>query len=196
VRFTRPDTWLGRWDPVGADQALAEVASRYLGAAGPATREDLARWWAVTPAEGGRMLVRLGERARQVELDGRPYWLLAEHAAEAEAAEPPAAGPDAVRLPPAFDQYVIAATRHAERLMPGPFADRVYRPQGWLSPVLLVGGRMAGVWRHELTGRRVQVRIQPFTPPPPWVRGAAAAEAERLATWLGASLDLAWAEPA
>ena len=41
-----------------------------------------------------------------------------------------------VRLLPAFDQYVICATLQAERLMPGPFKDRVYRPQGWLSPVL------------------------------------------------------------
>jgi hypothetical protein len=90
---------------------------------------------------------------------------------------------------------VITATLHAERLMPGPYKARVYRPQGWLSPVLLVGGRMDGVWRQETKGRRVQVTIAPFAgPPPTWVRRAAEAEAERLAAWSGGQLELRWAD--
>jgi len=196
VRFTRPDTWLGHWEPVQPDQALPEVTRTYLGAGGPATREDLARWWGVSPAAGQRMLAGLGEEATAVELDGTRAWMLSGHLAEAQAAEPPGAGPDAVRLLPAFDQYVIAATRHAERLMPGPFADRVYRPQGWLSPVLLVRGRMAGIWRHEVKRRHVDVRIEPFTAQPAWVIKAAEAEAERLAAWLGGTPRTTWAEPA
>ena len=67
-----------------------------------------------------------------------------------------------MRLLPGFDQYVIAATRHAEALMPGAFKARVHRPQGWISPVLLVGGRMAGVWRHERKGKRLLVGVEPF----------------------------------
>jgi hypothetical protein len=98
-----------------------------------------------------------------------------------------------VRLLPAFDQYVIAVTRHAEQLMPGPFKDRVYRLQGWLSPVLLDGGRMLGTWRQEPKGRRVLVTIEPFAKLRATVRRQAEAEAERLATWTGAGLDLAWA---
>ena len=91
-----------------------------------------------------------------------------------------------MRLLPAFDQYVVTATRHAERLMPGPYKPRVYRPQGWLSPVLLVGGRMEGVWRHEVKGRRVQVTVEPFAGPlPAWAMRAAEAEAERLAAFAG-----------
>ena len=35
-------------------------------------------------------------------------------------------------------------------------AERARLPaQGWLSPVLLVDGRMAGVWSHERAGDRV-----------------------------------------
>ncbi|HEX7148946.1 MAG TPA: crosslink repair DNA glycosylase YcaQ family protein, partial [Actinomycetota bacterium] len=104
-------------------------------------------------------------------------------------------GSRTVRLLPAFDQYVVTATRHAERLMPGPFKARVYRPQGWLSPVLLVGGRMEGVWRHEVKGRRVQVTVEPFAGPlPAWARRAAEAEAERLAAFAGGQLELGWAD--
>jgi Winged helix DNA-binding domain len=90
---------------------------------------------------------------------------------------------------------VVTATRQAEHLLPGPFKARVYRPQGWLSPVLLVGGRMEGVWRHEVKGRRVQVVIEPFAgPPPAWARRAAEAEAERLAAFARGQLELAWTD--
>jgi hypothetical protein len=100
-----------------------------------------------------------------------------------------------VRLLPAFDQYVITATLQAERLMPGPFKDRVYRPQGWLSPVLLVGGRMDGTWRQERKGRRLLVTIEPFAGPlPARARRAAEAEAERLAAFAGGELELTWAD--
>jgi hypothetical protein len=71
-------------------------------------------------------------------------------------------------------------------------AGRVYRPQGWLSPVLLVDGRMAGVWRHEVNGSRVRVAIEPFARLPRAVRRAAEAEAARLAGWMGGELELTW----
>ena len=64
VRFTRPD-----WSPEDPEAALAEAARRYLGAGGPATREDLARWWGATPGRGraGAQGARRRGRAR----DGR-----------------------------------------------------------------------------------------------------------------------------
>ena len=98
-----------------------------------------------------------------------------------------------VRLLPGFDQYVVGASRHAEHLLPGGvLRSRIYRPQGWISPVLLVNGRMEGVWRHEIKGSRVEVSIEPFVKAPVWVRRAAGEEAERLASFLGGTLSLVW----
>jgi winged helix DNA-binding protein len=200
VRFTRPDTWLGGWADHDPDRAMAEVARRFLAASGPVTREDFARWWGIpSPAQGRRLLERLGDEAARVEVEGMAAYALAADLpglAEAGGRGPAgAAGAPPVRLLPAFDQYVVTATRHAEHLMPGPFKARVYRPQGWLSPVLLVGGRMDGTWRQETRGRRLLVTIEPFTGPPPApVRRAAEAEAERLAASAGAELELRWAD--
>src|SRR5438094_49466 len=61
---------------------------------------------------------------------------------------------------------------------------RVYRPQGWISPVLLVNGFMQGTWRHEMGSRGLEVVVQPFGTLPAWVRRAAAEEAGRLAGFL------------
>jgi hypothetical protein len=192
VRFTRPDRWLGLEAEQDPDAAPLEITRRFLAASGPVTREDYARWWAMTPAAAQRLIGRLGDGATPVEVDGTRAWALAEDATQIAQAQ----ALRSVRLLPAFDQYVVTATRHAARLMPGPFADRVYRPQGWLSPVLLVDGRMDGTWRHEAKGGRLHVQIEPFVELPARARRAAEAETERLAGYLGGRLELKWASPA
>jgi hypothetical protein len=68
----------------------------------------------------------------------------------------------------------------------------VYRPQGWISPVLLVNGRMHGCWHYRIRGSRVAVIIEPFDGVPIWVRRAADQEAARLAAFLGCTLSVEW----
>jgi hypothetical protein len=189
VRFARPDQWLRGWEPVETDRAVREVVRRYLAAYGPATREEFARWFGTpSPAQAGALIGRLGEEVARVEVEGTPAWLLAEDLAEATQAAPPGV----VRLLPAFDQYVIAAPRDARAVLPTAFKGRVYRPQGWLSPVLLLDGRMAGVWGHERTGGRLAVRVEPFAEVPGWARRAVEDEAARLAGFTGGTPELTW----
>jgi hypothetical protein len=133
-------------------------------------------------------LASLGEEVFPVELEGAPAWILAAHARELR--EQPLIR--SVGLLPGFDQYVVAASCHAEHLLPGDLRRRVYRPQGWISPVLLVNGRMEGTWRHEIKGSRVVVLIEPFVKVPVWVGRAAGQEAEHLAAFLGGTLRLSW----
>jgi hypothetical protein len=191
VRFTRPASWLGRpLDGADPDAALLEVTRRHLGAFGPAKREDLARWWGVQPAPAGRMLKALGDEVEAVELEGTSGSMLREHAAEAAAAEPLRLA----RLLPGFDAWTIGAARDAAALLDPVEKKRVYRNQGWISPVVLVGGRMEGVWKHERKGNRLVVAIEPFGKLPRWARAQLEAEAERLARFLGGALELSWSE--
>jgi len=193
VRFTRPDTWLAAErrgeSAVDPQAATAEVTRRYLAANGPATYRDLARWWggAGGISNARKWIAALGEEASPVEVEGSKAWMLASHAREVR----DAATRRSVCLLPGFDQYVVSASCHAEHLMSG-LRNRVYRPQGWISPVLLVNGRIEGTWRHEIQGSPVAVTIEPFHPPAAWVRRAAGQEAERLAAFLGGTLNLTW----
>jgi Winged helix DNA-binding domain len=192
VRFTRPDSWLGRSIASGdREEALREVTRRHLGAFGPAAREDLARWWGVQPAQGGRMLNALGDEVVDVDVDGTPGWMLREHAEEAAAEEPVSR---LVRLLPGFDMWTIGAARDAAALLDPAEKKRVYRNQGWISPVLLVNGRMEGVWKHERKGKHLVIAIEPFGKLPKWARTEVEAEAERLAGFLGGELELSWAD--
>jgi uncharacterized protein YcaQ len=174
VRFTRPDTWLALVPPtvlLDPQAAALEITRRFLTAYGPASYQDLARWWG---GGGGVTAVRqwisaLGDEVAPVDLNGTPAWMLAADAAHARGLAPLRS----VRLLPGFDQYVVAASFHAAHLLPGDYRQRVYRPQGWISPVLLVNGHMQGVWRHEFKGSRVEVTVEPFVRQPIWVRPAA-----------------------
>ena len=151
VRFTSPASWLrAPLEIADGEEARREVTRRYLGAFGPATRADLARWWGVQPAPAGRMLEALGD-----ELVGRrrggPRGLDAARAR-------PRGGRrrrrvQVARLLPGFDMWTIGAARDAAALLDPAHRKRVYRDQGWISPVLLVNGRMEGVWKHERKGQ-------------------------------------------
>jgi Winged helix DNA-binding domain len=111
--------------------------------------------------------------------------MLAADVEAARAAEP--AG--VVRLLPAFDHYVVAAPRDGDDVVAPEARPRVYRPQGWLSPVVLVDGRMAGVWSHERKGDRVVVEVEPFGRLSRADRAGAEAEAAALAAFLGGELE-------
>ena len=170
VRFAKPDV-----TPADGEEAARRIVRTYLAAYGPAPREQFQRWFGMqSPAEAGRWLQALGDEVTEVEQG----WMLVADAEEAAAAEP--AG--AVRLLPAFDPYVVAAPRKADAVLAAAHRAEVHRPQGWISPVLLVDGVVRGVWRREGDA----IELTPFGRLPAGVRTAAADEAVRL----GASLTV------
>ncbi|HEY0345950.1 MAG TPA: crosslink repair DNA glycosylase YcaQ family protein, partial [Solirubrobacteraceae bacterium] len=86
-----------------------------------------------------------------------------------------------------------AAPREPSPVLAAEQRARVYRSQGWLSPVLLVDGRIEGVWRHERKGGRLTVVVEPFGSVAEQVRAGAEAQAQRLAAFLGGELEVSWA---
>ncbi len=187
VRFTTPATWIrgGIEEPDPLD-ALREVTRRFLAAYMPLTAEDLGLWWGVGPARGARMLAALRDEAVEVDVEGERVWVLARDVREIASAE----SPQAARLLPAFDPWVVGASRGTAAVLEPAHRARVYRRQGWISPVLLVNGRMVGVWRHARKGRRLLVEIEPFRRLPAWARTQLESEAERLARFLDGELEL------
>ena len=150
VRFTRPDRWLDPdWRPAPSREAMAAVIRRHLAAYAPASRETFARWFGMpSAAQAGKLIAALGDEVVSVSVEGWEGWMLRDDVASAAASSPRGV----VSLLPGFDQYVVAAPRDDSPVLAAVHKDRVYRRQGWLSPVLLVDGRIAGVWRHARKG--------------------------------------------
>ncbi len=189
VTFVSPAAWLAPAPGPEPGEALASVTRRYLAAYGPATAAEYSRWWGprrVPQAE--RRFRALGDSAIEVDIEGVQHWALADQVTAIARSTPQGA----VRLLPAFDPYLIASPRDEPAVLAPERKPLVHRPQGWISPVLLVDGRIEGVWRHERAGGRLNVRIEPFVEAPGWVRDGAGAEAERLAAFYGDTLALTW----
>ena len=121
-----------------AGEALREIARRYLAAHGPATREDLRRWWATTPAAAGKLLRSL-EDAEEVEVDGEPMWMLTADAREAAKLGPA----DGVRLLPGV-RPVRDRRDQARRALPPGRLPRPDLPPAGLDLARAAGGRRDG----------------------------------------------------
>jgi Winged helix DNA-binding domain len=181
ARFTSPRSFVRRRIVVpDSVDGLREVARRFLSAYAPTTTENVGLWTGFGRARVKTMLAALGDEAVELEIDGDRAWALAADVETIASAAPP----DTARLLPAFDPWVVGTARYLPAQLDPALKARVYRPQGWISPVVLVNGRMLGVWKHERKGRRLDVTIEPFGRLPRWARAQLEGEADRLAAFL------------
>ncbi|SDF15105.1 DNA glycosylase AlkZ-like family protein [Pseudonocardia oroxyli] len=151
----------GPLDRPDTDTANQEILLRFLRAHGPADADDVGRWWGERATPAKRRLRRAP--VEPVDVEGWRAWVAAEDADELAATpsdgEHPGDGPF---LLPAFDPWVIAPISHRRRAVPEVRATEVSRTAGWISPVLVLDGRVAGVWEPD--GDTAVVR--PFGPVP------------------------------
>jgi hypothetical protein len=97
-----------------------------------------------------------------------------------------------IRLLPNFDSYLLAH-REKDHLLSAQHYKRVYRNQGWISPVVLINGAIAGVWSHRVQGKRLLVNIEPFGKLSKSERAGIEREADSLALFFDSELDLKFA---
>ena len=152
--FIRTEHWLPAQPKVDAVQAQKELFRKYLRAYGPATLHDFAHWSLISMAEVRALRPLLdSEIAEHNEL-----LLLREDMKTLQATSPE---PDSVHLLPYFDVYLLAH-RFKEHFLDTRFYKRVYRNQGWISPVVLINGEIAGVWSYKLSRKTLEIEIELF----------------------------------
>jgi hypothetical protein len=69
---------------------------------------------------------------------------------------------------------------------------RIYRKAGWISPVILVDGRIVGVWKYEQKRGKIQVSVEPFADLLASVKAGVEAEAARLGDFLDAPVEISF----
>ncbi len=179
--FVRVDRWLGKQPTLGVDEARVELLRRFLSAFGPATPHDFAKWSGIRTSEAKRVVESAADELAHVSVDGAPGWILEQDGAALMRSE---LDPDAVMLLGAFDSFLLAhATK--EHLVDARYYKRVYRPQGWISPVVLRGGAIIGVWFPEPAGKATTLAVELFGRATPAIRRAIERDAEQLSTFLG-----------
>jgi uncharacterized protein YcaQ len=187
ITFVRRDQWLPNLDDLPVEEAETALLRRYLQSYGPATLPDFAAWTGMLVSDVLPVRQWLGDEVAEVDIEGKRALLLRQDLAAIQAMS---ADDQTVRLLPSFDAYLLGY-RDKGHLVDEAHYKLVYRKAGWLSPVLLVGGRVAGIWSQARRGRRLCVTVQPFAALPGAVREQIAAETADLGRFLGAIGEVA-----
>jgi hypothetical protein len=188
VTFTRPDTYLDDWHglPDPADAARA-VITAYLGAYGPARAETFDAWLTRGASKRGTLrewFESLEGEVIEVEIGSAQMFARACDVDEMNATAPSSA----VRLLPAFDQYVLAAGTNDPHILSPPRRSEVSRAGGWISPVVIAaGGRIVGTWGQDIS----RVVVAPFDEARAVPTAALENEIQRIGRATGTTLTLA-----
>lgn len=182
--FIRTENWLPVQKPVDETEARVELLRRYLRAYGPATLKDFAYWCGISMAEAGAIRPLL-----EAELVDQNGLLLLR--ADLKTFEAGAGRVSSVHLLPHFDVYLLAHSRK-DHLVEERFYKRVFRSQWWISPVVLIDGRIAGVWAYELGRQSIEVGIELFSRVTRSCRDEIKARAQSLAEFFQRALSLSF----
>jgi winged helix DNA-binding protein len=157
--FVRADRWVTRFKDLPVERAESELLMRYLKAFGPATVGDFALWTGMLVGDAKAIWSREEARTVPVDVEGSRAVALE---SELDALEKAEVDRPLVRLLPHFDSFVLGHKSH-RNVVDVAHHTKVYRAQGWVSPVVLVDGRAGGVWSYSIKNRQLEVRVSPFS---------------------------------
>lgn len=182
VTFVSPKEWLGSWRDLDPDAALVEVARRYLRTYGPATKVDFARWWGNWPGVGNAAWSGLADELVPVSVEGARADILAGDLKEIAKAR----NEQSVVLLPGFDPYLMGYASR-DHLFDPVHRWKVSRVAGWISPVVVVNGRVEGTWSHTASNKTLRVSLKPFKTFPTKIKTEIKLRVESIAEALGLS---------
>jgi hypothetical protein len=172
------DEWLPGGTELSGDEALAELARRYLRSHGPASVKDFAWWTGLTLTEAKRAAASVATEFDRASVDGVEYW----HDPGVRARS----GSRAFLLPP-FDEYTIA---YADRSAVVD-RDRLAAVGYGIAPNLIIDGRLAARWKRTLTRDTVAIELDPSRPLTREEQELVPAAVERYARFLGVRPSIA-----
>jgi hypothetical protein len=194
--FVNPRKWLKEWKEWEPKEAQQEITRRYLRVYGPATPRDFSFWWDGGGSTfGKKMFESLGDEVETVDVEGWKATALSSTVESMEKMEKEGAE-QSVRLVPMFDVYVLTQSRNLEPILAKEYKGKVFRPAAWVSAVVLVDGRIEGVWEYETRKDQTLVKVMMFAAPDKKVRSAIEAEVERLDGFLDTKAAVEFVEVA
>ena len=152
------DDWLPTGSGPEGDEAVAQLARRYLAEGSPDGFAACAAWSGLPVSWAGKAWKTLAGAGEITELGGLSV-LTARPAPAPEEHD----SPD-VRLLPAYDGYLLGY-RNRDLSVPIPYQRQVWPGGGLIRPVVLADGLAVGTW----AGRKA-IKVEPFEPLPPRIQ--------------------------
>ena len=177
------EAWAGKPEPLPRQQALSELARRYLAAYAPAGPRDLASWSGLQLNEARQAWQSLEDRLVPIQTEsGERMWILPEQQPRLDRSlleEAPV-----VRLLPRFDTYLLGYACR-DQMVPSIYAKRINAGGGLIAATLLVDGRILGTWKSQRHGTTLAVTIEPFESLPGTIMPVLEEQADGIGRFLG-----------
>jgi hypothetical protein len=184
--FVRVDEWLPRLEAISEQEAKRILFRRYLGAYGPATLHDLAYWSGMSMKETVDVTALLDGQLTSVRVGDKGGLILSGDFEELIEGGPVK---DSVRLLPGFDPYLLGHSDKTPLVSPDDY-KRVYRNQGWISPVVLVNGEVAAIWSSKRRGKHLSIEVEPLRKLPKRIWALIEEEALSLGVFLECPVEI------
>jgi hypothetical protein len=137
-------------------EAAIELVHRYVASHGPATAQDLGWWSSLKIADIHRALHGLGDGVRSRAIDGLTFWVAAEEPDRAPSAR-------GVHLLHAYDELLVGYRGSRYFGDPrGPRALEAWKDRTLPNGVILLNGRVAGLWRRTIESRAMRVEVHAY----------------------------------
>lgn len=157
--YVRADKWIPDWKDMTVEKAERELLVKYLRAFGPSTLQDFALWAGMYVRDAKPIWQSESEDLVHVDVEGWKASILRSDLLDLERAE---LDEPVVRMLPYFDSFLLGHKSHGN-IVDQRNHKKIYRDQGWVSPVLLVDGRAQGTWSHDQKKGILNVRVTPFS---------------------------------
>ncbi|WP_040337118.1 winged helix DNA-binding domain-containing protein [Candidatus Blastococcus massiliensis] len=160
-QFVLLSEWVPRPRRLEREEALGELAARFLAGHGPATVHDLARWSGLPVRDARAGLATARPRLESLTVEGTEHFLDPAVPELLTICRTEARG---TFLLPGFDEFVLGYGDRAAVLDPA-FADHIVPGKnGVFRSTVVVDGRIVGTWRYEGRGARRAAVGTPFRP--------------------------------
>ena len=179
--FVRADAWIPKWQEISREEAEDLLLRWYLRAFGPATVADFSLWTGNTLSNAREIWARGQADLATVNVEGWEASVLKKDLVELAQARLEGSR---VRLLPYFDSYLLGH-KEREHLAPTEHRPNIYRPQGWIAPVVLADGRAVAVWEFTREGNRLRLNVTKFESLSRRIEGGIREEAQDLCHFLG-----------
>jgi hypothetical protein len=166
------------------DRAVVELIRRYLASHGPATLKDMSWWSGLTISDLRAGLEGVGAGVSNGEVGGSKLWGIGETNGTRRRRL-------TVQMLQTYDEFVVGYTE--SRYLGDPRAADVrkaFTDRSLPNGTVMLGPRIAGLWRRSLTAKRVEVEVLLYEPL--LAAGAVALEkaVKELGRYLGRQSDL------
>lgn len=161
------------------EEALARLALKYFSSHCPATIKDFSWWGGINFGDARKGVEAIKDKLIEEKIGTESYWL--PHNFKLSPVK------DHVYLLPAYDEFTISYKDRTPSLADA-HRSRIISSNGIFNPLIIIDGRVAGMWKRQTVKDTVTVKLDLFSRPGKKTEALVWEEAEKYAAFNGKKL--------